>query len=190
MGGVGVRRISRVEYERLGEQGFFAPGERVQLVHGALVVAEPQGSRHALAIRMVEETLREAFGPGWDVRAQLPLALGAWSEPEPDVSVVPGSYADYRDAHPGSAALVVEVAETSLPFDRTEKTAVYAGAGIPECWIVNLLDGRLEVYREPAPSGDEPGRGHYRRVDSLRPGAAVTPLARPGVSVPVARLLP
>jgi Uma2 family endonuclease len=86
-----TRRWSRLEYERLIEKAIFPPGERLELIDGELVVREPQQSRHAAAIRAVEEALRAAFGAGWDVRVQLPLALDETSEPEPDVAVVPGA---------------------------------------------------------------------------------------------------
>src|SRR5437868_15177058 len=90
-----TRRWSRVEYDRLIEHAIFPPGEHLELLGGELLVAEPQGSRHAVAVRLAEDALRAAFGPGWEVRAQLPIALDEDSEPEPDVAVVRGSSRDY-----------------------------------------------------------------------------------------------
>ena len=141
------RRWTRVEYDRLIEAGVFQPGEPIELLGGLLVVAEPQGDAHFTAIRLAEEALRAAFGPGWEVRPQGPIALDAESEPEPDVAVVPGSTRDYRDGHPAHAALVVEVAESSLRRDREVKGSLYARAGIADYWIVNLGDRVLEVFR-------------------------------------------
>ena len=115
---VKTRPLKRVEYERLVEGGFFRPGDPVELVGGQLLVAEPQGSRHFGAIRAVEEALRPAFGPGWEVRAQAPLALDDESEPEPDVAVVPGSFRDYVLRHPSQPALLIEVSDSSLALDR------------------------------------------------------------------------
>src|SRR5437870_6855431 len=114
---VKVRHWKRVEYERLIEGGFFQPGDPIELVGGQLIVGEPQGSGHFAAIRAVEEALRAAFGPGWEVRGQGPLALDEESLPEPDVAVVPGSFRDYAAGHPSRPVLVVEVSESSLALD-------------------------------------------------------------------------
>src|SRR5205809_844404 len=94
------RRWTRVEYERLVELGVFAPGERLELIDGVLVVREPQGSRHAATIRRVLAALSKAFGDPWQIDSQLPIALDDSSEPEPDVAVVPRDPHAYRDAHP------------------------------------------------------------------------------------------
>jgi Uma2 family endonuclease len=104
-----------------------------------------------MAVRMVEEALRAAFSSGWDVRGQLPIALDEESEPEPDARVVPGSFRDYPHAHPARAALVVEVADSSLALDRGEKAGLYARARVPEYWIVDLMGHALEVCRDPTP---------------------------------------
>src|SRR5262245_5835817 len=125
-----TRRWKRVEYDRLIESGFFQPGDRVELLGGELIVAEPPGSRPFTGIRAVEEALRRAFGPGWDVRGQGPLALDDESEPEPDVAVVPGSFRDYAAEHPGRPVLVVEVSESSMALDRGHKASLYARAGV------------------------------------------------------------
>lgn len=144
-GSVKTRRWQRVEYERLIEAGFFRPGDPIELVSGQLIVAEPQGSRHYAAVQAVEEALRRAFGPGWQVRGQGPLALDEQSEPEPDVAVVPGSFRDCVAVHPSRPVLVVEVSESSLALDRDHKESLYARAGLADYWIVNLLDQTLEV---------------------------------------------
>jgi len=122
----------------------FQPGDRVELVGGQLVVREPQGSPHAVAVQLAEDALRVAFGPGWVVRVQMPVALDDESEPEPDVAVVPGTARDYRHGHPTHAVLVVEVAESSLRRDREDKGGLYARAGIADYWIVRKKQLRLE----------------------------------------------
>src|SRR2546428_566822 len=139
-----VRRWKRVEYERLVDKGVFEPGERVELIDGLLVVAEPQSSPHYTAIRLVGPALARAFGGGWDVRPQAPIALDDDSEPEPDVAVVRGELRDSVEAHPADPVLVVEVALTSLASDRAHKSSLYARAGRPEDWIVHLVDRVLE----------------------------------------------
>jgi len=187
---VKTRRWKRVEYERLIENGFFQPGDPVELVGGQLIVAEPQGSRHFAAIRAVEEALRAAFGPGWDVRGQGPLALDDESEPEPDVAVVPGSFRDYVVEHPSRPVLVIEVSESSLALDREHKGSLYARADLADYWIVNLVDGAVEVYREPTPDPAASFGWRYRSVAVLGPEASVSPLASPGANIRVADLLP
>ncbi len=187
---VKIRRWRRVEYERLIETGFFQPGDSVELVGGQLIVAEPQGSRHFAAIQAAEEALRAAFGRGWEVRGQGPLALDEESEPEPDVAVVPGSFRDYVVAHPSRPALVVEVSESSLALDRDHKGSLYARAGIGDYWIVNLVDDVIEVYREPSPDPAAPFGWRYRSVEVFGREASVSPLALPSAHIRVVGLLP
>jgi Uma2 family endonuclease len=172
-----LRRWTRSEYDRLVEYGVFSTGERVELLDGLLVVREPQGGRHAMAVRMVEEALRGVFRAGWDVRSQLPIALDPDSEPEPDVSVVPAS-----------PVLVVEIADTSLALDRGEKAGLYAHAGIQEYWIVDLVGARLEVRRDPTPGAS--AGGNYETVLVLPRTATIAPLAAPHAIVAVADLVP
>ncbi|OGL09248.1 MAG: hypothetical protein A3F92_06530 [Candidatus Rokubacteria bacterium RIFCSPLOWO2_12_FULL_71_22] len=184
-----TRRWRRVEYERLVDLGIFM-GERLELLGGLLVVREPQGSPHAAIVGQIGQVLRSAFGAGRHPRLQAPLALDEDSEPEPDIAVVAGTYRDYVDAHPRTAALVVEVADSSLRLDRRLKSGLYARAGIRDYWIVNLVDRVLEVHRDPQPAADAAYGWAYRSIEALRPPAAVTPLAAPGARIPVADLLP
>jgi Uma2 family endonuclease len=185
-----LRRFKRVEYERLTELGVFKPGERLELLDGILVVREPQASPHATAVRLTLAALRAAFGAGWLVETQLPIALDDVSEPEPDVSVVPGSARDYREAHPSHPVLLVEVADTTLGEDRTLKAALYARAAVTDYWIVNLVDRVVEVYREPVPSNTAPYGWRYASLVIFRSAEAVTALAAPHARIAVATLLP
>src|SRR6185369_15986073 len=116
-----LRKWTRAEYERLIEIGVFHPGEPVELLGGELMVSEPQGTAHYTAIRLVEDALRTALGPGWLVRSQGPIALDEDSEPEPDIAVVRGSRRDFGREHPARPALIVEVADSSLALDRERK---------------------------------------------------------------------
>jgi Uma2 family endonuclease len=190
VGTLQVRRWTRQEYEQLGELGVLGPDERVELIEGEIFQMPPQLSRHALGVRAGQETLRVAFGAGFDVRAQLPLALGQYSEPEPDVAVVRGSYLDYPVEHPTSAVLVVEVSETTLAFDREVKASLYAAAGIPEYWISNLVHGQLEILRDPGPMAETRFGYGYRSRTIAHPGETVTTLAPTSVQVAVDDLLP
>jgi Uma2 family endonuclease len=185
-----TRKWTRAEYERLVEAEILGPEDRIELLGGAMICKEPQYSPHATAIRLAERVLTQVFGPGWDVRSQMPVALDDDSEPEPDVAVVPGDPRDYRDAHPTRPVLVVEVALSRLGFDREHKGSLYARAGIADYWIVNSPDRRLEVYRGPVPDGAAPFGWRYGSALALRAEQRVAPLAAPGVSVIVADLLP
>jgi Uma2 family endonuclease len=183
MESVQVRRWTREEYEKIVEAGIFAPGTRAELIDGEIISKAPQKSRHAAAIRASEEALRRAFPTGFDVQTQLPLALDPSSEPEPDLSVVLGSWRDYRETHPSSAVLMVEVVDTSLEYDRDRKGNLYARAGIPEYWIINLPERCVEVYRQPE-------QGIYRTSRRFLPGETISPLAAPDATIPVESLIP
>ena len=180
-----TRRWRRAEYDRLVELGMFV-GERLELLDGLLVVGEPQGSFHVVTVMHVGQVLTSAFGAGWHARLQAPLALDDDSEPEPDVAMVVGVVRDYVAAHPSTAALVVEVAESSLRLDRRFKAEIYARAGLLEYWIVNLVDRTLEVHREPGV--DAAGEARYRSITVLRPPAAVTLIGAPHATIPIADL--
>jgi Uma2 family endonuclease len=185
-----TRRFTRAEYERLIDLGVFQPGEDIELIGGELMVAEPQGAPHYTAIRKTAKALEAAFGPGWEVRTEGPIGLDDESEPEPDVAVVPGAPDDYARAHPSRPALTVEVAESSLALDRQRKGSLYARAGLPDYWVLNLVDRVLEVYREPAPDSAAPFGWRYGRSEVFEASARVTPLAAPGSSITVSQLLP
>jgi Uma2 family endonuclease len=179
----------RVEYERLVDLGVFE-GEPLELIGGQLIVAEPKVPAHATAVGMAGDAMRAALRPGWIVRMQNPLSLDDESVPEPDVAVVRGSHADYRHAHPARAALIVEVAESSLAFDRVQKGSLYARAGIEDYWIVNLEGRVVEVYRDPGPDPAAPFGWRYTSVERFGPPGAVTLLGVPAAPVPIATLLP
>ncbi len=185
-----IRRFTRREYDRLIDIGLLREDDPVELVEGRLLVAEPQRGPHARAIELAADALREAFGAGWRIRVQLPLALGAASEPEPDVAVVRGTLRDAPPGHPTTAALVLEIADSSLYLDRGLKARSYARAAIADYWIVNLVDRVVEVHREPARPGPARRRWGYAQVLTFAADGAVTPLAAPAASIHVADLLP
>jgi len=185
-----TRRFSRAEYERLIDLGVFQPGEPIELIGGELMVAEPQGVAHYTAIVKTAKALEAAFGPGWHARTQGPIGLDDDSEPEPDIAVVPGSPEDYSRAHPSRPVLTVEVSESSLAIDRHHKGSLYARAGLPDYWILNLVDRVLEVCREPAADSTAPFGWRYIHHEVFDASAGVTPLAAPGSSIAVSRLLP
>jgi Uma2 family endonuclease len=184
--GIQVKRWTRDEYDRLVSTGVLE-GRHVQLVEGEILEMTPQGPGHATAIQLAGDALHAAFAPGFGVRMQLPLALGTDSEPEPDVAIVRGAPRDYRDHHPRTAELVVEVSDSTLDFDRGRKSRVYAAAGIPEYWLIDLGARLLEVFREPTEAG---GLVVYARQTQMAPHESIAPLARPDVRIKVSDLLP
>jgi Uma2 family endonuclease len=183
-----LRRWRRVEYERLVNLGVFE-NDPIELIGDQLVVAEPQSEYHASSINAIEYAVRAILPPGWIVRTQSPVSLDDESEPEPDLVVVAGRPADYRHAHPARPALVIEVSESSLAFDRVHKGSLYARAGMQDYWIVNLVDRVLEVYRDPSPDPSAPYGWRYRSVASLRSSDVVTPFAFSSSRIAVADLL-
>jgi Uma2 family endonuclease len=183
------RRWRRDEYDRLVALGVFE-GEPLELIGGELVVAEPMCPYHASGISLAEYTIRAVLPPGWIVRTQAPVSLDDESEPEPDVAVVPGRPGDYSEEHPVRPVLIVEVAESSVSFDRGRKGSLYARAGLEDYWIVNLVDRVLEVYRDPAPDPAAYYGWAYRSVVTLTPPAVAAPLAFPASRIAVADLLP
>jgi Uma2 family endonuclease len=164
--------------------GIFGPEERLELVEGEIVEMSPQDPPHSVGVQLVGEELRREFPAGFHVRAQLPMALSDDSEPEPDLAVVRGDIRDYVAEHPATAVLVVEVAYSTLVFDRRRKARIYARAGIPDYWIVNVPRRVLEVYREPRPDGT------YAQVRRFGESDSVSPLAQPDAQIRVSALLP
>jgi len=182
-----TRRWTRREYDRLIQLGILHEDEKVELVAGLMIVAEPQNTPHATAIELAAEALRRALGAGWRIRVQLPVALDRASEPEPDIAVLAGEPRDDADDHPSRPVLIVEVADASLRLDRGLKARLYARAGIRDYWIVNLPERVLEVRRAP---GRDHGRWGYRSLDVLDASASLSPLAAATPIIRVADLLP
>lgn len=187
--GARTLRWTKSEFYRLAELGFFH-GRRVELIEGRLVVQSPQHSPHSTAILLTTHALGICFGPAYQVRVQLPLDLGPISESEPDLAVVFGNLRQFSTAHPGRADLIVEVSDTTLSYDRNYKASLYARSGIADYWILNLVDNRVEVYRDPVVDSSQPHGWRYASVTEFVLPSAVCPLALPGQSLPVADLLP
>ncbi|MDX2029894.1 MAG: Uma2 family endonuclease [Blastocatellia bacterium] len=180
---------TRKEYYRMGEMGLFQR-KRVELIEGEIIEMSPIQSSHATSVTLCDEALREVFHKGWVVRVQNPLSLGENSDPEPDLAVVAGKTRDFTDAHPDTAALVIEVADSSLAYDRKNKASLYAKAGIADYWIVNLSSRQVEVHRRPVKAPEAPYGYAYAENLIFNAGDAVKPLAKPKSIIAVADLLP
>ena len=187
---VHTRRWTRAEFDRLIDIGVFSPDERLELLGGELIVSEPQKSAHYTAIGLVDDALRAALPRGWLVRTQGPIELDDESQPEPDIAVTPGDRRSYSRRHPSRPALVVEVAESRLAFDREHKGSLYARARLEDYWIVNLVDRVLEVYRRPVPDSSSAFGWRYASREVVRAESFVELLAAPGARVLVSDLLP
>jgi Uma2 family endonuclease len=135
-------------------EGILTSDDRVELLEGLLVSKRPKNPPHSVVTGLVRAALERLTPSGWHVDSQEPITLED-SEPEPDVAVVRGERREYLDHHPGprDIALVVEVADASLQQDRTTKKRLYAAAGKPVYWIVNLTERQIEVYSDPFGAG-------------------------------------
>lgn len=181
------RKWTRPEFLRLDELGFF-DDHRVQLVFGEIIEMGNMGWPHARAMILVGARLRAVFAEGHWVAEEKPFAA-ADSLPVPDFAVYEGSVLDQSD-HPDRAALVIEVADSTLQYDTTTKAELYATAGVTDYWVIDLNGRRLLIYRDPEPLPAGLGATAYRTHSAHGPDATVSPLAAPHVAVTVADLLP
>jgi Uma2 family endonuclease len=178
------RRFTVDEYHRMAEVGILGEDDRVELLDGEIVLMTPMGARHASTVARLDERLRRLVGVDATVWAQLPLRLSRYAEPEPDLALLrrrEDFYAD-RLPEPDDVLLVVEAADSTQRTDRGRKIALYARAGLPEVWLVDLPRDVIEVYREPA-------AGAYRNVLTLGRDGVLTILMLPGVTLPTSEVL-
>ena len=175
-----LRRITRAEYDQMVAMGLFE-GERIELLHGLLVHMSPIGTRHDEAVMRLTELLVLALAGRARVGPQCAFAASDDSEPQPDLAVLP--LGDYSQEHPARAHLLIEVADSSLSKDRHIKADLYAAAGVPEYWIVNLVDDAVEVLSRPKD-------GAYTQRAPRGRGETLVIAAVPDVSLAVDRLLP
>jgi Uma2 family endonuclease len=180
-----THRFTVDEYHRLGEAGIFHEDDRVELIDGQIVQMSPIGIAHAACVKRLNTLFsplaaKQVVTPG----IQDPLVLAEHDEPQPDVTVLRYRADGYSTRHPGPAdtLLVIEVADTSVQYDRSTKIPQYARAAIPEAWLVNLPADGIEVYRTPRD-------GRYTEVTTVSRGDTLTPLALPGVELSVDEIL-
>lgn len=172
-------------YFGLVRSGELATDDHVELLDGVIVAEPPQDPAHATAIMRLGRRVRDAIGERALIRVQLPFIAGPFSVPEPDLAVVGGRESDYETQHPAAALLIVEASFSSLPQDRLSKQRIYAAAGCPEYWIVNLRDECVEVYRAP-----DVGARMYSEHFVARRGDEIRFVALPEATVRVTDLLP
>ena len=172
------------EFHRMGEANIFSEDERVELIEGEIVTMTPIGSRHQACVDRLTELFAMQAGKRVVLRVQGPVRLGEHSELQPDVTLLRRRPDFYASGHPGpeDVLLVVEVAETAADYDREVKVPLYARAGLPEVWLVELERERIAVYRQPTPQGYQ-DQGHAARGNHL------TPVACPDLALPVDEIL-
>ncbi len=195
--GTDIFPITVDAYHSMMDSGFLREGDPVELIDGIIVLKDRRdpgstsvvGPRHANGVRKLGRVLRQVQSLGCFDQLQLPVTLAATQEPEPDGAVIYGNEDDFSGRHPGpkDIAVVVEVANSSLNYDRTTKQVIYAAAGIPVYWIVNLIDDILEVYSQP----NTEERSYAQRTD-YRLDQTVSLEVSPGkvLTVVVAELFP
>ncbi|MXY95415.1 MAG: Uma2 family endonuclease [Caldilineaceae bacterium SB0670_bin_27] len=190
--GMPLRRFTLDEYHNLIEIGFFNESERVELVEGILVDMSPNNPPHIRTVNRLRRTFSSLDARvDIEVRAQGPVTIPElMTEPEPDlvISTETGFELDERHPYPSEILLLMEVSDSSLNYDRSLKRAIYAQAGIAEYWIWNLVDGLLEVYRDPRTPVS--GEAAFQTKLTFHRGESVAPLAFPDLEVAVDDILP
>jgi Uma2 family endonuclease len=179
--------FTRGEYYRMADAGILGPESHVELIQGEIIEAlSPQAGPHIASVALTSAALFRSAPAGYYVVGQVPLPLPDGSDPEPDALVIKGTPRDYTQNSPAmeNVGLVVEISDASLGYDRKRKAPLYSAAGISEYWIVNLVDRRLEVYRDPSPDSG------YRTTTVYAATEVVTPLCSPTAVIAVADLLP
>ncbi len=176
-----TKRWTREEFYCLAEQGYFKNNKRVLLLDGEIFEMSPQGAPHSNAAMYLTHWAVGAFGKDYLVRVQMPLNATEYSDPEPDVAIIPRRPEGYVD-HPETAVLIIEVSDSSLALDR-RKAKTYAQANVPEYWIVNIPEKQIEVHRNP--NRDEM---HYADRAVFKAGQRIAPHFRPVVELDVTEL--
>lgn len=149
-----LKRVTVEEYEEMARLGVL-DDPQVELINGFMVRKMTKGPDHNSTLEIIEQLIRDMLPKGWYVRDEKPIRLPTYDEPEPDLAIARGKPSDYRRRHPGpdDVAMVVEVSASSLRLDRGDKLRAYGRGGIAHYWIVNLVDRRIEAYRDPGPDG-------------------------------------
>ena len=184
-----IIRWMKEEYLSMAELGFFE-GKRTEFLEGEIIEMPTMNSPHATALELVYEVVRDVFSSDFAIRSQSPVDFGKDFEVVPDVFVIKGNARDFRDSHPKTADLIIEISDTTLSYDRNRKASLYAKFGIRDYWILNLKNRTLEVYRHP--NEDENiyyGFGYAEKLTFDEAGE-VSPIAAPDAKIKIADLLP
>lgn len=177
-------RFTVDEYHRMGEVGILHEDDRVELILGEIIDMTPIGSPHASCVGRMVRLFIGRLGERVFVWPHNPVVLSSDTEPQPDLVLLRPRADDYARGHPTPEAmyLVVEVADTTLAFDRRTKAPLYASRGVSDLWIVDLSGQAVEVYREPS-------QGRHANVKRHGRGERIAPLAFPDVPFDVSEIL-
>ena len=172
------RKFTSKEYHRIAEAGVFKEDDRLELIEGDIIEMAPIGSRHAACVKRLTSLISSFQPVNALIGVQDPIELSYRCEPQPDISVLRPRIDFYANAHPqpGDILLLIEVSDTSLSYDRDEKVPLYARANVPEVWLVDLNNARIEVYREPTING-------YRQVSVMTGDERLSPRCLPQLSI-------
>ncbi len=178
-----VRAFTVDEYYRMADSGILTEDDRVELIKGEIVQMTPIGSRHGACVDQLNQILSFHLDRRAIVRVQGPVRLDEYSEPEPDIALLTPRDDFYAESHPcpEDVLLIVEVADASVRYDREVKIPLYAKAGIPEVWLVNLQDKCVEIYMSP--SGSD-----YEDVRRFKEGT-ISPQGFPGIEIDLKDIL-
>ena len=181
---VNRRSFTVAEYMRMGQTGIISEDERVELVCGEVIEMSPIGERHAACVDFLTQLITLRLRRGAIVRVQNPIQLDDYSEPQPDIAVLKRRDDFYRHAHPRpeDVLVVIEVSDSTLEYDRKVKVPLYARAGIPETWVVNLRGERIKTYADPA-------KGAYQTITSYARGDELQSRSLAALRVSVAEVL-
>ena len=165
---IAKRCFTVAEYNRMGEAGILQEDDRVELIEGEIIEMSPIGRRHAACVGRLTDIFSKLLAERAIVWVQNPVVLNDYAEPQPDVALLRRREDFYERSlpAPGDVLLIVEVADTTLEYDRQIKVPLYARAGISEVWVVNVMDEQVEVYTRPA-------EGVYQDVSQYGRGEAI-----------------
>ncbi len=180
-----LRQWTVEDYHRMMDAGILGSDDRVELLDGQIIHMSPQYAPHAGITQWAAHYLTQMFQGKAYIRVQFPIALTPLSEPEPDIAVVRFDPKGYTQHHPQpkDIYLLLEVSDSTLKFDKTQKARIYAQAGIPEYWILDIPNRQVWVMQDPV-------EADYQAVSSLKLEAEISPVRFPEIRIPLAGLFP
>lgn len=183
------KRFTRDEYDCIALTGVFEK-QRVELVEGDILCMSPIGAYHNTIVNLCGEIMAEYFKGKFAVRNQSSFVVPIETELEPDIAIVPGRQRDYLRKNPDTAALIIEVADSSLEYDTMLKASLYARAGIQDYWVIDLKQSAILVHRSPGAMPEKPLHFGYSDIKTYHADETISPLALPETAIPVSELVP
>ncbi len=177
-------KLTVSDYYRMGDAGILHEDDRIELIEGELIDMAPIGSRHAMTVNRIMRQIHNAVDEPYVISNQNPLRLSDLTEPQPDGMILKPRENEYADAHPGPEDVIVliEVADTSLEYDKKVKVPLYARHGVREVWLINLNARQLERYTQPGETG-------YGQCEILDKTGTISLVGLPDVVIDLGRIL-